>query len=344
MNEIDKKAIIIRWLKKCTKKSYKYWYIQCSDDQKKIYKEILFSLVNLSENVNISYVSSEEFYSIKQIYNYCIQDNPIIFYLNTCTFTIYKDCLTINYIYLYDLNEIYTIISKIDIALKKLEKRCYNKSEIEKEKIVHDCIVRQVIYQKKSNYPVHSCHSVFMHKAAVCDGISKAVKLMLNHVGINAFVVNGDSVSQDDKSETGGHSWNMVYINNELFHIDVTFDNTLTSEKNHICYDYFNLTDSQIFNDHILKDYDIVSAKKIQDFYMLNKLVFINSTSISYYLKQCISQKREYVAFRAESINIEKAVIEKLINNLIHHGSIVKSYKYSINSKINSVRIWFFYR
>lgn len=79
MRESEIKSEIIKWLKQRTKESYKYWYIRCNDNEKYYYKEILLSLVNLSDNVSISLVNDKELKYINQIYNYCIQDNPIIF-------------------------------------------------------------------------------------------------------------------------------------------------------------------------------------------------------------------------------------------------------------------------
>ena len=44
------------------------------------------------------------------------------------------------------------------------------------------------------------------------------------------------------------HTWNIVKIGKKYYHLDVTFDNTLSSED--IRYDYFNLDDRNIFRDH----------------------------------------------------------------------------------------------
>ena len=43
--------------------------------------------------------------------------------------------------------------------------------------------------------------------------------------------------------------WNVVRIEGKYYHLDATFDNSLSSEEI-IRYDYFNLSDSQIFKDH----------------------------------------------------------------------------------------------
>ena len=44
------------------------------------------------------------------------------------------------------------------------------------------------------------------------------------------------------------HTWNIVKLGGKYYHMDVTFDNSLS--HNGIRYDYFNLDDKNIFRDH----------------------------------------------------------------------------------------------
>ncbi len=42
------------------------------------------------------------------------------------------------------------------------------------------------------------------------------------------------------------HAWNVIRIDGKYYHLDVTFDNTL-SRDDAVRYDYVNLADKQIF-------------------------------------------------------------------------------------------------
>lgn len=56
-----------------------------------------------------------------------------------------------------------------------------------------------------------------------------------------------------DKGIKYRHTWNIVRINGKYYHLDATFDNTLTRNctiGEEIRYDYFNLEDKSIFRDH----------------------------------------------------------------------------------------------
>lgn len=49
------------------------------------------------------------------------------------------------------------------------------------------------------------------------------------------------------------HTWNIVKIGGQYYHLDVTFDNTLGKHSlagQELRYDYFNLEDKKIFRDH----------------------------------------------------------------------------------------------
>lgn len=58
---------------------------------------------------------------------------------------------------------------------------------------------------------------------------------------------------QTEKGIKYRHTWNIVRINGQYYHLDATFDNTLGKNEDDsvsIRYDYFNLDDKNIFRDH----------------------------------------------------------------------------------------------
>lgn len=59
-----------------------------------------------------------------------------------------------------------------------------------------------------------------VNKKAVCGGISRAYKVVLDRLGIPCLVVNGYSKAKDSKGEfaqgTTGHTWNYVYLENPV--------------------------------------------------------------------------------------------------------------------------------
>ena len=84
----------------------------------------------------------------------------------------------------------------------------------------------------------------------VCEGIAKAVKVLLDALGV--WCVIAICGNNPEKGIKYRHTWNIVRIGGAYYHLDTTFDNTLgkSDKVEDIRYDYFNLDDKQIFKDH----------------------------------------------------------------------------------------------
>ncbi|WP_270474846.1 transglutaminase domain-containing protein [Clostridium cochlearium] len=104
-----------------------------------------------------------------------------------------------------------------------------------KEKAIHDYIVRNVQYD--TSLQEHSAYSALAKGKAVCQGYSLLMLKMLQKVGIKSIIV--ESIPMN-------HAWNMVYIDNKWYHVDVTWDEQVSDLPNRIAYDYYNLTDDEI--------------------------------------------------------------------------------------------------
>ena len=130
-------------------------------------------------------------------------------------------------------------------------------SDWEKELALHDYLVVHTDYDYENfisdTVPeeAHQPYGVLVNGVAVCDGFARTMQILLNMVGIENELVHGEAYG-----ETGwyGHAWNMVKIDGEYYHLDVTFDNIdkdgKNIEKDSISHKYFNISDKQISFDH----------------------------------------------------------------------------------------------
>ncbi len=118
-----------------------------------------------------------------------------------------------------------------------------------KELIIHDALVDAIEYDRvcaetNSAFDVaHTAFGAFVEHSAVCDGYSKAFKMLLNKAGIDSEVVSG-------LGNGGGHAWNVVRIGDSWYETDVTWDDkpTAIGHKYYfmLAHDYFNLTTADI--------------------------------------------------------------------------------------------------
>ena len=119
---------------------------------------------------------------------------------------------------------------------------------MEKEKYVHDFICDNVRYDKLKKAYSHEIIGPLGQGVGVCEGIAKAVKVLLDALGVWCIIaICGNNPEKGIKYR---HTWNIVKLDGVYYHLDATFDNTLGRDGSEIRYDYFNLDDQQIFRDH----------------------------------------------------------------------------------------------
>ena len=115
-------------------------------------------------------------------------------------------------------------------------------------KHLHDILIRNIKYEKQNNYEVHTIIGPLLKRKCVCDGFSKLYKLILDELGIENYLIYGKGFVHT-LSDSEEHAWNLVKIDNDFYHVDVTYDATL-SMLDYIRYDYFLNDDTLISMDH----------------------------------------------------------------------------------------------
>lgn len=156
-----------------------------------------------------------------------------------------------DYDYGFTKEEIEGNAEEFDDAIYRIIKKTQNcTNDFEKEMIIHDALCKATVYD--SNFDrglgntVYTSYGALVNGHAVCEGYARAFKLLCRSAGLECILITGDSKGV-------GHMWNMVKLEGEWYHVDVTWDD-LTDNPHHT---YFNLTELQIRADH---DIDITYA------------------------------------------------------------------------------------
>lgn len=116
-----------------------------------------------------------------------------------------------------------------------------------KELFIHDFIVQNVRYDKLKKEYSHEIIGALGNGVAVCEGMAKAVKILCDELGIWCIIALSEA--NHEKGIKYRHAWNVIKIGGQYYHLDATFDNTLSKDDT-IRYDYVNLSDKQIARDH----------------------------------------------------------------------------------------------
>ena len=119
-------------------------------------------------------------------------------------------------------------------------------SEIDAIQAVHDYLVLNTVYDSAaaasgSGGTAHSAEGLLLNGQAVCSGYASTFKLLMTLKGIPCEYVQNDD-----------HAWNLVLLDNEWYHIDVTWDDPVPDAPGVIIYTHFMMTDEEIsqLDDH----------------------------------------------------------------------------------------------
>lgn len=178
------------------------------------------------------------------------------------TFEFDKDItLTITNTTLYNDAMIYVLDQKIEEISTELNLLDPQKSSKEKLLAIHDYIILHTKYDllKASNMNDNTYHSdtaygVLIEGYGICSGYSDAFSLFLNYLHIPNYKISNQT-----------HVWNLVKLDNQWYHMDLTWDDpVLSNGKDSIKHDYFLIDSSTLLsldNNHFFDTTKYIEAQ-----------------------------------------------------------------------------------
>ena len=234
-----------------------YYYNKLNDNQKNIYNSLANGIKELKQEIilkHYEYVDTQTSLSDVEIaFNYFSLDHPEVFYLNNSYIvsnltSILGDKVVIDVSYSIEtMEELNEKIGKINKGIDSYIEKLGDKKFIEAEILLHDSLAENVKYydyKEVTDIP-DECHTIegaFLNNEAVCDGLSKAMQILLCNVDIESIVVLG-------KLDENPHAWNMVKLEDEWYNLDITSNKSIKQE-NVVIHSYFNVSDNYIADTH----------------------------------------------------------------------------------------------
>ena len=179
---------------------------------------------------------------VKDIYYKVVNDNPQYFWVQTTfEYTYYADGIVIAVKPKYqDLGDIETYENAISEALKVVDEDMY---DAEIALVLHDYLALNTKYDEAylsgaEVSPVsYSSYGALVNQVAVCQGYSLAYIDLLKRCNIEAHYVS---------SEAMNHGWVQVKIEDEWYHVDVTWDDPYPDTPGNVNHQYFLKSDSSM--------------------------------------------------------------------------------------------------
>lgn len=169
----------------------------------------------------IQYSSPNE---IRDAIRWVMRDNPDIFWF-AHQYHYDEASSTIHFQYTFSAERVKTIQQSINDVIENDFCIEYVKNLSQKEQVayVYKWLVTYCTYNANSVYN-QSIYSVFVRRNSVCTGYAKAAQYLFNLLGIESRLVFGRLYN--DK-EDGRHCWNLIKVDNEYYHFDACFGDSI---------------------------------------------------------------------------------------------------------------------
>ena len=223
-----------------------YYYRQLNKQQQAVYHAMLEGLTAVSASFSVARLTDKEIFEICFLVRL---DHPELFYVEKISYRYYDhaDSVEIVPVYLFDKKKIKTHQQAMKARVEKLTRPVMQLSKVEQLLYIHDFICQNITYDKLKKQYSHEIIGPLGQGVGVCEGIAKTVKILCDTLGIGCVIAIAEA--NPDKQIKYRHAWNIVELDGVYYHLDATFDNSL-SHDDIIRYDYFLLDDAHIFRDH----------------------------------------------------------------------------------------------
>ena len=122
-------------------------------------------------------------------------------------------------------------------------------SDYEIAKALHDYLALNNEYDMRyysGNVPAisYTAYGALVNRTSVCAGYALAYERLMDQVGIPCEYVTGMTTN-------GYHAWNIIQIDGEWYHVDVTWDDPTPDREGYVRYKYFLKSDKAMSRDHV---------------------------------------------------------------------------------------------
>ena len=107
------------------------------------------------------------------------------------------------------------------------------------------------------------------------------------------------------------HTWNVVRLSGQYYHVDATFDNSL--QRGAPRYDYLNLDDSHIFRDHEPLVLPIPACTDTKSFYY-RSCSFTRPEELEKRLQQALRKKQPVFVFHWRGGGLNREILGELLS------------------------------
>lgn len=315
---------IVDWEKIPVEKSdfgsqYKNHFDLLTQTQKKAYNHILEEIFNAElefpSHIQLPSLTTDELTQVIQALTY---DNPTLMcFGRNNTLVSSEDLHFLHPEYTMSPSEQRVKINTLNsISEQLLAQLPENADEFRTELFIHDYIVNFCSYDVSVAETSSTPFSCLVDGLSACEGYSKATKFLCENAGLECYTVSGKAVNSDGQTE--GHMWNIINIDGEYYHLDVTWDDPATQDcEETLSHLFINLSDEDISIDHFeYQSFFECSSTKANYFVKTGRLLGSLNNSDVTKLKKLMSKSSDgHVEICFDSKDHYETAVRQLITN-----------------------------
>lgn len=290
----------------------RYAYQQLNDDTRVVYDQIYECITAYKDVISIS---TTDVNVLKNAYDAMIADYGNLFWISGYKYNTYKsgeEFVGIEFEPKYTMNQdqrdVYQV--SVDACVDKwLAGISEDASDYEKALYVFETLIEKVDYNTDS-IENQNILSVFLYQSTVCQGYADAAWYMLDKLGINSTIISGEANGEN-------HAWNLVYLDNAYYYMDVTWGNSKylnldNSTQKRVNYAYLAMTSEELSQTHTINEpFDAPECLSTADNYYVHEGLFFDTfdeDSIGRTFAKYYNNKQE-VSIKLSNAELYKQVI-----------------------------------
>lgn len=186
---------------------------------------------------------------------------------------------------------------------------------------IHDYLIDRTVYPTDfdaEDEDLQSIYGALVEGMAVCSGYTDAFNYMAGKAGVESIIVVGVAGGID-------HSWNMVKLEGDWYHVDVTWNDLVDEEgPKAMGYNYLNVTSREIAKNH---EFDLakypVASEDALNYYVVNDLIVHDEAQAVDKLNQLFLQGQKVMEVKF-GYDIDDEAIQKILEKSALNGKAIR--------------------
>lgn len=214
----------------------------------KYYKEILIpAVLNRKKEIDVPKDLTDNEKAL--IVNYFQQICPLEYFTGTPFFNVNKDKILFDYTRCKDMTEkeykqlVNNMCKSIESIINNNIKENYN--YFESVISLYRYLSQYTVYNKDAEST--NAYGVLVNKEGTCCGFAQSIQILLSQLNLD----EGYQVEWLSRDDIEGHVWNVLYVDEEWYYFDATWENGSTNGDGLI---YFAMDEDRRSNDYLQKD------------------------------------------------------------------------------------------